>query len=356
MNFTKKSIATLLTGFAFFLIACGGSQGTGNDTYLSSVIEKTNAKFKKKLESKQGFGEYTNIDFTLKENKLTYSLQIDKDDISEEELAMTMNLMENSPGWVFMSWKVMANDGEETEIMTNDFFVQLEKKNVEILCAIKGSSGKVLAEIPLKINMKELEALEETKKKNDEEVKAIEAKRDRERKIRDADIEAGTFTDPRDKRTYRTGTILGQTWIADDIVYKDTSIFYCDTSTREEVRCNISGSFYEPPVGKLYTWEESKNACPKGWRLPTIEELSGDYFRKFYRDTFPREYMPEYSKRYKMVTYWSSSTKGNQVAAFQCNPIREGNGYRMTAEPIEVPMDKANSEEEKKLVRCIKVQ
>ena len=35
------------------------------------------------------------------------------------------------------------------------------------------------------------------------------------------------------------------------------------------------GTFVENPedFGEYYTWEEAKNACPKGWRLPTEEEV-----------------------------------------------------------------------------------
>jgi len=35
------------------------------------------------------------------------------------------------------------------------------------------------------------------------------------------------------------------------------------------------GTFVENPedYGEYYTWEEAKNACPKGWRLPTEKEI-----------------------------------------------------------------------------------
>ena len=36
--------------------------------------------------------------------------------------------------------------------------------------------------------------------------------------------------------------------------------------------CNLGGSKIED-LGRIYTWEEAKRACPLGWRLPTKEEF-----------------------------------------------------------------------------------
>ncbi|MCL2328727.1 MAG: hypothetical protein FWC39_09505 [Bacteroidetes bacterium] len=36
------------------------------------------------------------------------------------------------------------------------------------------------------------------------------------------------------------------------------------------------GAFVSQPyhTGNLYTWDEAKNACPAGWRLPTYDEMN----------------------------------------------------------------------------------
>ncbi len=51
----------------------------------------------------------------------------------------------------------------------------------------------------------------------------------------------GTFKDTRDKKQYKTIKLGGRVWMAEDLNYK----------------------------GKLYNFENVKNACPAGWRLPS---------------------------------------------------------------------------------------
>jgi uncharacterized protein (TIGR02145 family) len=53
----------------------------------------------------------------------------------------------------------------------------------------------------------------------------------------------GTFTDFRDKKKYKTVKVGGRVWMADDLTYKSKT--------------------------KLYDFESLKNACPKGWGLPS---------------------------------------------------------------------------------------
>ena len=37
------------------------------------------------------------------------------------------------------------------------------------------------------------------------------------------------------------------------------------------------GAFNPEDYGKYYTWEQAKDACPKGWRLPTLDEIESLY-------------------------------------------------------------------------------
>lgn len=351
----RKCFIALLSGAALSFFACGGSHGgDGGDPYLSSVIEKTNAKFAQ-LNEKAGV-EQPRLNLSLEGNRLVYSVQVNKDEIPEDELKQELTMAEKFPGWIILAWKQIANEGEKTEVMNDDFFAKLKEKNLSIICQYKNKSGKVLGEVPLTFDLQTLEKTEMTQKKNREESEAINNRWEEERKIREAEIVPGTFTDPRDNHTYRTGTIIDKTWIADDLTYGSEAVFLCDTVKQEDSRCEYDDYFYEPPAGKLYTWEESKKVCPDGWRLPTIEELNSDYFKKF---AYENNYMPEFSKKYNTVAYWSSSTKNEfgveDVEAFQCKPVKDeaSGGYHMTVKTIYVPMDKANSSEEKKFVRCI---
>ncbi len=68
----------------------------------------------------------------------------------------------------------------------------------------------------------------------------------------------GSFTDPRDGRTYRTVEINGLVWMAENLNFDvgEGCWFYDDDPKNGE------------KYGRLYTWEAAQRACPPGWRLP----------------------------------------------------------------------------------------
>ena len=72
---------------------------------------------------------------------------------------------------------------------------------------------------------------------------------------------ASTFTDLRDGQTYPTIKIDNQTWFAKNLNYKTSSSWCYDNS-------NANSNIY----GRLYTWDASLKACPRGWHLPSDDE------------------------------------------------------------------------------------
>jgi len=72
-----------------------------------------------------------------------------------------------------------------------------------------------------------------------------------------------TFTDKRDGNVYRTITIAGATWMAENLKFKAKSgAFFFDNDSN-----NIPG------YGVLYEWETALKTCPDGWHLPSGAEF-----------------------------------------------------------------------------------
>lgn len=95
-------------------------------------------------------------------------------------------------------------------------------------------------------------------------------------------ITYGTLTDARDGQTYRTVVIGTQTWMAQNLNYRNTT-----GSTDTVGQCYNNSADSCAKYGRLYTWAEVmqgttssalspivKGLCPTGWHIPNITELT----------------------------------------------------------------------------------
>ena len=123
----------------------------------------------------------------------------------------------------------------------------------------------------------------------------------------------GSFTDKRDGNVYRTVTIAGATWMAENLRFKArTGAFYFNNDSN-----NISG------YGVLYEWKTAMNTCPAGWHLPSGTEFQAlinhleqkDMWRKNALDPSSfgiqlggmQDYEGIYSEMDESAYYWTST-------------------------------------------------
>jgi len=98
------------------------------------------------------------------------------------------------------------------------------------------------------------------------------------------EITGGTFTDSRDGNVYRTVTIGGQEWMAENLRYLPEVIgsqaisntvpyYYVYGYEGTDVIAAKATENYNT-YGVLYNWPSAIDACPAGWHLSTADDWS----------------------------------------------------------------------------------
>jgi uncharacterized protein (TIGR02145 family) len=87
----------------------------------------------------------------------------------------------------------------------------------------------------------------------------------------------GTFTDPRDKKTYKTVKIGNLTWFAENLNYnakgsKCGGTDFRKTDWGEGFSLEDKNTENCNKYGRLYDWETAMKSCPTGWHLSSKEE------------------------------------------------------------------------------------
>lgn len=139
----------------------------------------------------------------------------------------------------------------------------------------------------------------------------------------------GSFTDPRDGKTYKTIHIGGQWWMAENLNYETKEGSWCMES-------DANGSQY----GRFYDWETAKVVAPPGWHLPSKQEFQTllDSFGNNRKERYQQlilggesgfdailagSYMGTYGKLGSSAHFWSSSRWWfSSLVRFTINPWR----------------------------------
>ena len=119
--------------------------------------------------------------------------------------------------------------------------------------------------------------------------------------------EKGSFTDPRDKKKYKTVKIGEQVWMAENLNYADK-----DSKCYGDKPANCT------QYGRLYNWETAMKACPAGWHLPRNAELEKLF-------SFVDSTKNETSKRLKAKSGWTKK-EANGTDNFGFSALPGGNG------------------------------
>jgi uncharacterized protein (TIGR02145 family) len=170
----------------------------------------------------------------------------------------------------------------------------------------------------------------------------------------------GSFTDKRDGIVYRTVTINGVTWMAENLKYKPKqgAVYY-------ENNPDNAGDY-----GMLYDWKTAKTVCPAGWHLPSGNEfrILSDHFqhheswRKELKDTISftiqlggfQDHEGTFSEMDESGYYWTATEYDNKSAEYFSYLIIDNMIVTDISRKEDVEDIEGTDKTDKYSVRCIK--
>ncbi|MGA2408053.1 MAG: FISUMP domain-containing protein [Bacteroidales bacterium] len=168
------------------------------------------------------------------------------------------------------------------------------------------------------------------------------------------------FTDKRDGNIYRTITIGGVTWMAENLKYKAKSgAFYFDNDSN-----NIPG------YGVLYEWKTAMNICPVGWRLPSGAEFQALINHFDQKETWGKiasdpssfgiqlggmqDYEGNFSEMDESGYYWTSTEYDNNNAEYFSYLLIDDNPVIDISRKEDIADIHGTEKSNKYSVRCLK--
>lgn len=149
--------------------------------------------------------------------------------------------------------------------------------------------------------------------------------------------EIGSLTDSRDGKSYSTVTINGKELMTESLAYLPSVSKVTSTSKTEPhyyvydyndtiVSAAIATDNYKT-YGALYNWPATKNACPNGWHMPTLDEWMN--LTQFITDQnglthTSGDFWVGVGKYLKATSGWDNDGNGTDGYGFGCLP----GGYR----------------------------
>ena len=139
----------------------------------------------------------------------------------------------------------------------------------------------------------------------------------------------GTFTDERDGNTYRWVRYGNLDWMADNYRYNlndenKSRLYLMEKTTPIDVN----------KYGRIYTHTGAKEACPKGWRLPTDEDWKNLEIQMgmSVSDANQKDWRGNIAKR--MISMYDTTTPINILLSgyYTPNMIMSMTGYRFFAQ------------------------